>query len=89
MKTIQPISIWVNGKTDSATIFSLTCINDNLLNSATFYYQLKDETLLTIADGNLTMALPDYETDWATNDAAYNWAASQLGLTITGDYVPV
>ena len=87
MKTIQPISIWVNGKTDSATIFNLTCINDNLLNSATFYYQLKDAILSTIADGNLTMSLPDYETDWATNDAAYNWAATQLSLVITGDYV--
>jgi hypothetical protein len=87
MKTIQPISIWVNGKTDSATIFSLTCINDNLLNSATFYYQLKDATLASISDGNLTMSLPDYATDWATNDAAYNWAASQLNLVITGDYV--
>jgi hypothetical protein len=34
------------------------------------------------------MSLPDYATDWATNDAAYNWAATQLGLTITGEYVP-
>ena len=33
------------------------------------------------------MILPDYTTDWVTNDAAYNWAATQLGLTITGEYI--
>ncbi len=87
MKTIQPVSIWVNGKNDSATIFNLTCINDNLYNSAVFYFELKDSAFVTIADGNLTMSLPDYETDWATNDAAYSWSASQLNLVITGDYV--
>lgn len=87
MKTIQPVLIWFNGKTDNATIFSLICINDNLLNSATFYFQLLDATLSSIASGNLTMSLPDYTTDWVTNDAAYNWAAIQLGLTITGEYI--
>jgi len=88
MKTIQPVSIWVNGKTDNATIFSLTCINDNLLNSATFYFQLLDATLASIASGNLTMVEPDYTADWTTNNAAYLWAATQLGLTITGEYTP-
>jgi len=34
------------------------------------------------------MNLPNYIIDWQTNDAAYNWAATQLGLTITGEYVP-
>jgi len=88
MKTIQPVSIWFNGKTDNATIFSLTCINDNLLNSATFYFQLLDATLASIASGNLTMVEPDYTADWTTNNAAYLWAATQLGLTITGEYTP-
>ena len=87
MKTIQPTIIWVNGKNDSATIFNLTCINDNLYNSAVFYFELKDSAFVTIADGNLTMSLPDYATDWQTNDAAYLWAATQLNLVITGDYV--
>jgi hypothetical protein len=86
MKTIQPVSIWFNGRTDSATILNLTCINDNLFDSAIFYYQLKDSTFITIASGELTMLQPDYTTDWTTNNAAYNWAASQLNLIITGDY---
>ena len=86
MKTIEPISIWYNGTTDSATIFNLTCINDNLFNSATFYYELKDSEFITIADGNLIMSLPDYTTDWTTNSSAYLWAATKLNLVITGDY---
>jgi hypothetical protein len=88
MKTIEPVSIWVNGKIDSATIFNLICINDNLKDSAIFYYQLFDANLIQLAQGNLTMTLPDYSTDWTTNDAAYNWAVTQLSLIITGNYVP-
>jgi len=86
MKTIQPVSIWFNGKTDTATILNLTCINDNLFDSAIFYYELKNSAFITIASGNLTMLQPDYTTDWTTNNSAYNWAASQLNLVITGDY---
>ena len=88
MKTIAPITIWFNGKNYTATIFSLNCINDNLKDSAIFYYQLLDANLLQLAQGNLTMSLPDYATDWSTNNSAYLWAATQLGLTITGDYIP-
>lgn len=88
MKTIQPISIWNNGANESATILNLTCINDNMFDSAIFYFQLFGDTLIELSSGNLTMLLPDYTTDWISNDAAYNWAATQLGLTIIGEYVP-
>ena len=88
MKTIESVSIWFNGKNDSATIFNLTCINDNLFDSAVFYYELKDSAFITIANGNLTMVEPDYTTDWTTNNAAYLWAATALNLVITGDYTP-
>lgn len=88
MKTIQPVSIWNNGTNESATILNLTCINDNMQNSAIFYFQLFSDTLIELSNGNLTMSLPDYTTDWTTNDAAYNWAASSLKLIITGEYVP-
>ena len=88
MKTIQPINIWNNGANESATILNLTCINDNMFDSAIFYFQLFSETLVQLSNGNLTMSLPDYTTNWTTNDAAYNWAAVQLGLNITGEYIP-
>ena len=88
MKKIQPISIWNNGANESASIFNLTCIYDNMFNSAIFSYQLFTDQIVTVSNGELTMNLPDYSTDWSTNDAAYNWAAAQLSLTITGEYTP-
>jgi len=88
MKQIQAVSIWNNGTNESATILNLTCINDNLFDSAIFYFQLFSDSLIVLSNGNLTMSLPNYTTDWTTNDAAYNWAATQLGLTITGEYIP-
>jgi hypothetical protein len=85
MKQIQPIQIWVNGQQQTATLFSLIIINDNLLNSATFYWQLFDSAEVKIADGNLTMVEPQYD-QWGTssdvNQWAYEWAATQLNLTL-------
>lgn len=87
MKTIAPVSIWLNGKIYTATIFNLDCINDNMLNSAIFAYQLFDSNLLNLSDGQLTIVEPDYSIEWTSNAKGYNWAAKQLNLTITGDYI--
>jgi len=85
MKQIQPIQIWVNGEDQTATLFNLIIINDNLLNSATFYWQLLDADASKLADGNLTIGEPDYDV-WGSsadiNLAAYQWAASQLNITL-------
>jgi hypothetical protein len=85
MKQIQPISIWVNGAQQTATLFSLIIINDNLSNSATFYWQLLDADASKLADGNLTISEPDYDVWGSTSDvnqAAYDWAASKLSITL-------
>jgi hypothetical protein len=85
MKQIQPISIWVNGADQTATLFSLIIINDNLTNSATFYYQLLDADAVKLTDGNLTIGEPDYDVWGSTadvNQAAYEWAASKLNVTL-------
>jgi hypothetical protein len=85
MKQIQPISIWVNGAQQTATLFSLIIINDNLSNSATFYWQLLDADASKLADGNLTISEPDYDVWGSTSDvnqAAYDWAASKLNITL-------
>jgi hypothetical protein len=37
---IQPVQSWQNGQSKEATEFDLRIINDNLKNSATFYYSL-------------------------------------------------
>jgi hypothetical protein len=85
MKQIQPFSLWVNGQQQTATVFNLIIINDNLLNSATFYWQLFDSAEQKLADGNLTMGEPTYD-QWGTssdvNQWAYEWAATQLNLTL-------
>jgi hypothetical protein len=87
MKTIQPISIWDNGTVQEAIILNAYCINDNLSTSASFYYSLLSDSMQQLAQGNLSMSGEDY-IGWQTNDYAYDWVATQLNLTITGDYVP-
>jgi hypothetical protein len=85
MKQIQPFQIWVNGQEQTATLFSLIIINDNLTNSATFYWQLLDADASKLADGNLTIVEPQYD-QWGTqsdvNQWAYEWAATELNITL-------
>jgi hypothetical protein len=85
MKQIQPIQIWVNGSLQTATVFNLIIINDNLLNSATFYWQLLDADSVKLQDGNLTMDSADYAV-WSStqdiNQSAYDWAANKLNITL-------
>ncbi len=86
MKTISPVVFPLNLGT--AKILNAYCINDNLSDSATFYYALLSDTQAQLSQGNLTMEGQDY-ADWVTNEYAYNWVAEQIDVTITGDYVPV
>jgi hypothetical protein len=85
MKQIQPVSIWYNGTMIAATIFNMNSINDNLTDSATFYYQLFSSENLQLAQGNLTMTGFDYEaysTSPDSNSYAYQWGATQLNITL-------
>lgn len=82
---ITPVQIWKNGTVQTATQLICISINDNLDNSATFYYQLLDIDNIQLADGNTVMDGVDYENwDNATdiNLAAYQWNAQKLGLTL-------
>jgi hypothetical protein len=85
MKQIQPFTLWVNGQQQTATLFSLIIINDNLSSSATFYWQLLDADASKLADGNLTIVEPQYD-QWGTqsdvNQWAYEWAATELNITL-------
>jgi hypothetical protein len=87
MKNIQPISIWDNGTNQEATILNACCVSDNLKSYASFFYTLLGDSMQQIAQGNLSMSNEDY-IDWQTNDYAYDWIATKLNLTITGEYVP-
>jgi hypothetical protein len=88
MKTISPIQSWTNGKSVEATIFNMYVIGGVLGSSASFYYSLLDDSLAQVSQGNLTMSGEAYE-GWGNDDEyAWDWAATELNLTITGDYVP-
>ena len=91
MKTIQTVPIWDNGQIKEASILNAYAINVILNTSSTFWYGLFSQnedgsigSLLT--QGNLTMTGEAY-TQWETDNYAWDWAASELNLTIIGDYV--
>lgn len=96
MKTIQPVTVWYGGQEVQATILGAIAQNDNLVNSATFQYQLLQEIsqpgstyvyTQPVVTNYLNMTGEAYD-NWGDNDYAYNWIAEQLNLTITGNYVP-
>jgi hypothetical protein len=87
-KAINPVSIWTNGKSENANLFSMISISDNLLDTATFYYQLlasdttaEQPTETQLAQGNLTLGPDEYPTWDGSNDWIMDWAAEQLNLT--------
>jgi hypothetical protein len=87
MKTISPIQTWVNGKSVEATIFNMYPIGGVLGSSASFYYSLLDSSLAQVSQGNLTMSGEAY-AEWGNDDEyAWEFAAIELNLTITGEYV--
>ncbi len=92
MKTITPVSIWANGKTTEAKILNAYAVNVILNTSATFYYGLfaenEDNTCgELLQQGNISMSGADYQT-WTTDGIAWDWVATELNLTITGEFVP-
>ena len=87
MKQIQPIQIWVNGQQQTGSWILSYITNDNLNNSATFYWAIYTAETggIAISTGQVTMEEPDY-TNWDNSDninlAAYQWVCDQLGLTL-------
>jgi hypothetical protein len=91
-KTITPITTWYNGAEVAASVFYLQCTGDNLSNQATFNYSLytlneSGYLQFTVSQGYITMSGEDYE-GWQTNEYAFEWAATNLHITVTGDYTP-
>lgn len=91
MKTIEAVSIWDNGTTQTATILNAYAVNVTLNTSATFYYSLMSQTEEgmvgnQLAQGNLTITGEAY-TEWQADNYAWDWIAEQLNLVITGDYI--
>jgi hypothetical protein len=93
MAQIQPISTWFQGATHQANVFSLYSTGDNLIDSATFQYQLielivispDEQSSQSLVSGELTINGAEYEQWDAEIDAnawIYQWAADQLNLVL-------
>jgi hypothetical protein len=85
---ILPVKCWQNGQEKEATIFELSVISDNLSTQAVFEYYLicvTQTSSIVLITGNITISGVDYQ-EWdaepSANLWAYNWAATQLNLTI-------
>jgi hypothetical protein len=87
MKAIQPVQIWVNGSVQTGNFINAYIINDNLQDSATFYWAIftSETAPIQLTQGNLTISEPDYSV-WDTtadiNQAAYEWICNELSLTL-------
>lgn len=88
-KFIKPVIIWANGQSQNANLFSMISISDNLLDTATFYYQLlaidttvEPATETQLAQGNLTLGPSEYHNWDGSNEWIINWAAEKLNLEI-------
>jgi hypothetical protein len=93
MAKIQPISTWYQGATHEANVFSLYSTGDNLIDSATFQYQLieliiispDEQSSQTLVSGQLGINGADYAQWDAEIDAnawIYQWAADQLNIVL-------
>jgi len=93
MAQIQPITTWFKGEEHQANVFNLYSTGDNLIDSATFQYQLielivispEEQTSQTLIVGELVINGDDYalwDAEINANEWIYNWAADQLNLTI-------
>lgn len=87
MKTISPVSIWQNGQNVQAIYLKAEVQADNLINYASFAYMLLDADFLNVNNGLVGISGKDY-IDYQTNQYAWDYIATSLNLTITGDYVP-
>jgi hypothetical protein len=87
MKVIQPKQIWDNGVTSTAVFIKMWSFYDNLVNTgfADFRYDLLDSAQNVVYSNQLKMSGSDYD-NWTDNDYAYEWAATELGLVLVGDY---
>lgn len=90
MKQIEPVIIWSNGEEKTASILTASIIQDNLESSCSFYYQLSaasqtESTFMyniALAQGNVNMSGEEYLAWDGSSEAAYNYVAAHLNLTI-------
>ena len=94
MKTITPQPIWIDGISKLATVIFSQVNSDNMKDTATFYFQLYEQVdvnIVPLVKGTIDMTGSDYITYNSSSDAnayAWDWIATTLNITITGEYIP-
>ena len=94
MKTINPQPIWIDGISKLATVIYSQVNSDNMKDTATFYFQLYEQVehnIVPLVNGKIDMSGSSYTAYNSSSDAnayAWQWIATTLGLTITGEYIP-
>ena len=94
MKTITPQPIWIDGISKLATVIFSQVNSDNMKDNATFYFQLYEQVdvnIVPLVKGTIDMTGSDYITYNSSSDAnayAWEWIATTLNITITGEYIP-
>jgi hypothetical protein len=78
---IEPIAVWKDGGSKTATDISVQSEFDNLSTEAKFFYRLQNEEDFNLVSGYLTMSGEDYENWDNSNEAAYLWVIDQLDLS--------
>jgi hypothetical protein len=85
MRNIQPLDIWSNGDTKTATMFSLYISYDDLSTQAALIYKLFDIDGVGIYEGQVLFTGQEY-IDWGSsgdsNNEAYVLAASHLNIVL-------
>jgi hypothetical protein len=85
MRDIQPLDIWSDGDTKTATCLRLYISYDDLATRAAFQYALCDIDGAIIYEGQVIIEGQTY-LDWGSsgdsNTEAYTIAATQLNLTL-------
>jgi len=87
MKTISPVLIWQNGQNVQAIYLKAEVQADNLIDYASFAYMLLDADFINVNNGLVGISGQDYIA-YQTNQYAWDYIATSLNLTITGDYIP-
>ena len=85
MRNIQPLEIWSNGDTTTATMLGLYISYDDLSTQAALVYKLYDEIGSVIYEGQITFTDQEY-LNWGSsansNNEAYTLAAAKLNLIL-------
>ena len=85
MKEIQPLDIWQNGSIKTATHLYVQGTSVTLGESASFFWQLRNDEGQQISQGNLGISGDEY-TAWGTDDDyIYTLVAIDLNLTLVSE----